>query len=812
MSWRACAGVAGGIVILIGVAAFLGSKQAGKSKESSAEIVRSRLSPQVKSQLYGKLQRPILLETTAAHEALAVSAARMQAGELKEAIREQSDDQLAKNPWPVTAYLLASRWKKTGDPEAGKLAARILADLAENPGPPPKQDFHVWENIISEPAVQAFGLLDAAAVNPPLTSEQRHSIIDWFRLGHQRFREVSEASPELSNLTPYALRTLLAAAVACDDREMAQTVGQSLQRLYSPKYFLSDGTWYEGAASYMQQTIGNVAPVIEALRAFNEGPKEMNDSTVPLAELQRRQEFFQRALDRMQFPNGAPLTYGDTHWGKARYAPEKWRYESWQLPDYGLFSIASGTWKVGTAAYLYLPLTARGGRYGGGHQHDDRLAINLWGAGTEALADPGYPVYSEGNYRYFQMSAWPHNVAVATPNTPILNPGGWNRSALLAYDDGEVSGGEIKLLAGSSPGPAQEGIEKAERLISLISTGEGRTYVVDVFRLKGGVAHESFLRPFDDEDASLQCSLPRVATGQDLEQYLQGKPGYLPQYRKLFKNVESIDSARDLHLVWQGKTSGVQVHAWIRSVTGMETLLSRFPRLRPTENQARTRDDFPGWHLYRRRDAQDGKATVFAAVYEICASGAPPLIQDVHWDTTPDPESVAVEITLASGRKDAILAGLPGQPTTMENAEMEGRLAVLIRQPGKPIQSYLYGEGKVIFGGYCHMGTKNFEAPVLEARSEFGSGRAEILVKAKNVPKSGFWGTLRHGDGSGSAFKLSGAHLDNNQVRFETSALGEEIIGDSAKRIAFPLEQSLEPPFRVVVEEPTYQKQNGTER
>lgn len=797
-----------GLLLALGLAVFWNWKPSGKpQKDPLPQKTEARLNQNTKNALLGSLRRSGLLKATPTQEALAARAASMDAAQLEKAIQKQSGKRLSQNPWPGTAFLLASRWQKTNDLPAGQLAARILTALARNPGPPPEREFHVWENILSDPALFAFALLDGVGANSPLTPEQRTTVVKGFQLGHTRFREIADTSPELSNLTPFALRPLMAAALACDDEAMAQTVLQTVEQLYSQKYFLSDGTWYEGAPSYMQQTIGNVAPVLKALQTFSQAYPEMKGASSRIAELQKKQAFFQRALDTMQFPDGSPLTQGDSHQGKPRVAPADQRFLSWQLPDYGLFSLAKGQGKTGTAAYLSLPLTARGGRYGGGHQHDDRLALTLWGAGTDALSDAGYPVYAPGNHRYFHMSAWPHNVAVATPADPTVLPNGWNRSALLAYDSGEVSGGEIQLMEGSSPGPIQEGIEKARRLIALISISEGRSYVVDVFRLKGGVVHESFLRPFEDEDATLTCSLPRVATGQDLDQVLKGKPGYLPKFRKLLKQVERIEGTQDALIVWRGLSSGTQIHVWLRAAAGLETLLSRFPRLRPTLNQVKTRDDFPGWHIYRRREARDGKGTLFAAVYEVSASGVAPLVQGVRWLPTPNPESVAFEVALTSGRKDHILVGHPGQPVSFGDLTMEGRFAVLIRDPGHPLRSYLYGAGEITLGDYRHTGIPNFEASVLEVHNTFGTGRAEILLHTTELPKTGIWGTLLHGDGSGSAFKVHRAHLTDDQVRLETSGLGEEILGNNGSRAVFPLGQTLKPPFRVLMEQPTYQKQ-----
>ena len=120
--------------------------------------------------------------------------------------------------------------------------------------------------------------------------------------------------------------------------------------------------------------------------------------------------------------------------------------------------------------------------YGKGHSHCDNLNIGLYAKNIDMLPELGYPEYTGG---WPKRHAWTANTI--SHNTLLVNDCKAKHSA----------GGKIGLFAVQPPlrvmdvesRNAYRGIEAYRRTVALVDVSETDSYVLDVFRARGGRNH-----------------------------------------------------------------------------------------------------------------------------------------------------------------------------------------------------------------------------------------------------------------------------------------------------------------------------------
>jgi len=120
--------------------------------------------------------------------------------------------------------------------------------------------------------------------------------------------------------------------------------------------------------------------------------------------------------------------------------------------------------------------------YGKGHSHHDCLTIGLYAKNVDMLPDHGYPEFT---------GMWPQRIAW-TSNTTSHN-------TLLVNDQrsGYSPGGKLHLFAVAPPlrvmdvssRTAYEGLQTYRRTVALIDVSDEDSYVIDLFRARGGRNH-----------------------------------------------------------------------------------------------------------------------------------------------------------------------------------------------------------------------------------------------------------------------------------------------------------------------------------
>ncbi len=635
---------------------------------------------------------------------------QLNAAELHQAVaqdRLQRPTVLDRSPLEQVALDLAQYAALSRQPAPARQAIALLVELAnaaEGQTEPQPWDFFGWMKAIPAPAVLAYDLTGSHRDWDANDGAARQTVEAWLRAAAERW--LAEADRRvLSNIAPYGLRHGLGVAIALHDAPLVDRFTAVIGRMYQPYYFTADGLWWEGCVSYHQQTHGNLQSAVHLLtNAWRGGPSaEELALRWPLAPLAGE------AGKTLRYPDGRAITLHDTHFAAAPTGRvQQSLIRPFLLPHAGTACLARGNEQTHLLAYLHACPTCDGGRFGGGHIHDDRLALILYGFGRELLGDAGYATRVE-LHRYFQMHARAHNTAIAwqsETNAPAYAQlaGQPARSATLLYDDGSASNGQIQLLRMQSPGPEALGVTLAERTLLLVAIDASHSYVVDITQLRGGMLHESYLRPQEEEDCQLVSTWTLEEHGGTLAD-LPLPEGVEPAARKhleLLKDPRTAGGDVAGMFTWTSVPTGTVLQAFVNEAPGSTVIFSRMPRLRPTELKPEHSDDYPGWHLTRRRPVQADTLSTFAAVYAVHRADDVSPVRRVLWEPRgeDDEEAVTLRVELASGAVDTLRLARQTQSQRVMGDLTLGGVASWLRVgvDGQPVAGYVHGSGVAALG------------------------------------------------------------------------------------------------------------------
>ncbi|GHA28610.1 hypothetical protein GCM10010329_59770 [Streptomyces spiroverticillatus] len=642
------------------------------------------------------------------------------------------------------------------------------------------------KNTIPYNAVRAYDLVHDS---PDWTPESRAAVEKWLRATVVNFVNLADHRiVGQHNIEVYGFRYAFGVASVLGDPDLVRHVLPMADRMFSGEQFFADGNWEEGSVSYHDQVAVFGRGAFQLLADNFTDPDGYEDTTYGLKLdhtdlVPGRYPIFtktDRPGQELRYPDGAPITLNDTHFLPADQAvaddpirPEYLR--NIEQYHYGYFGLTAGNTKDATHAGLMFPQYSEGLPYKAGHGHGSHLGLNLWGSGMEVLPDQGYPVKPDNN-RYWHMDTPAHN-------TPWI----WSRSAtpqecadalptrasLLAYDDGARGGKQVQLVEASEPGPASDKAEVKRRLLAVIQVPGGRPYTVDLSRLKGGDAHQWFLRASEDENNTLDTALPLKDGGATVKDYYaaSGHDEGLAEDRDLMKDPKIGDGAKDLSFTWTGDRTGTGVRAFVNGNEGDEVIFSKTPTLRRTANEIPKKNDFPGWHFQRRSLVTPDDTTTYGAVYDTWRKGQKPQLTSSAFETGYQGDAMTTVVRTETDRyRDTVYVSDDTTVRDVDGMKLAGRF-VLVRtdkRTGAVVSSYVYGNGQVKAGAYVVV-QKDAEAtlPVTGTSSAYAGTPAAAATDAPNELKTGgdtpppawakgLWATTRLGDGRGYGLRVDG--------------------------------------------------------
>ncbi|UBU18353.1 heparinase II/III domain-containing protein [Nonomuraea gerenzanensis] len=677
------------------------------------------------------------------------------------------------------------------------------------------------KNTIPFQAVRAYDLVHDA---PDWTPQTRALVESWLRRTVVSFVNLADKPTGLHNIEVYGFRYAFAVAAILGDPDLVRYVLPMTDRMFSGRQFFADGTWEEATTSYHDQVMFFARGAFTLLAENYADPAGYaGELTLDHTDLvPARYPIFAKAAtmgQELRFPDGVPVTINDTHFPKAddMVATDPITdLGNIELYGYGHYALTAGDTRDALQAHLTLPPTSEGLPYKAGHGHGDHLGLILWGSGMEVLPDQGYPTQVPNN-RYWHMDTPAHN-------TPWIwskdNAGGYTcqdalgtGAAVLAYDDGAASGKGVQLIEASEPGPAQDGAEVKRRLLAVIQSPDGR-YAVDVSRLKGGDAHQWFLRASEDEDVTLDTALPLQDKGGTVKSYHDstGRTEGLAEDRDLMRDPRVGPGTEDLSFTWTGARTGTAVRAFVNGSPGDEVIFSKVPTLRRTANDAAKKDAYPNWHFQRRRLVTPADTTTYAAVYETMRAGRPGNLSAVTFEESygGDPMTSVTRIETPRYR-DIIYVSDSTEERVVDGLAMAGRfvLARLDKATGAVVSGYVNGRGH-LHGGAFRLTGEERTLTVTATSSAWTGAPATPLASAPDaltldgtLPAwaEGLWATTRLGDGRGWGLRVEqvsrGSAVVHDWVPFE--------VGTSGATTSFhPRDQQVPGPVTVTVRRPAW--------
>jgi len=330
-------------------------------------------------------------------------------------------------------------------------------------------------------------------------------------------------------------------------------------------------------------------------------------------------------------------------------------YASQHLAGYGLATLQNGNPAHPIAASLF---------YGQfmGHSHHDKMHLDIFAENASLVPDFGYPETANSNDPR-RAGFFAHTVSHNTVMVDMANQAA-GRGRCLAYDAGP--GCQYVDARNDNVYPQ---CQTYRRSVAMVSPAPDRSFLVDVFRVRGGRQHDWLVHgTHADFESSLPLSAPRQGTlagpevkyGFYYDDELLGKAAYGSvnywRYKgsafQFLYNVQEAALAPGASATWRVITGGDRACPLIRGAEGafLKThLIGEAEHVfacdgKPQQNRRGMPEQVK--FLVRRRTGED-LASTFVTVFEPGAGSE--WIKGVTRLPTPGEDSVALRLDLHSG-------------------------------------------------------------------------------------------------------------------------------------------------------------------
>lgn len=581
------------------------------------------------------------------------------------------------------ALHLAMLARLTGDPSQADRAAALLARFAEvipkwpiwspyseeaGAKKPLRQDdpatfrsefaAGLWGAWIYMDLMMGTPLVEANEILAPTGAVERTGATDairrMFDLHVQTQRKFNPA-PDFSNMDGFQIRGYLDFGRLLPDPELVHEAVRRLRAMYRSSFY-PDGWWHEGSIGYHMDLVGSLQEAARALPAGYSDPpgfKSAVDGTrfddLDLPALLRESSRRANAVaQRMVMPDRTLMAVHDTPW------PLRAPPDLTPPPQSHLFgALGQGTLISGEddgLAMATLHWSASGS-----HAHADALNLNLWAKGTEAISETQYrPLPGSDSTRAWHTSTAGHATVVVNGvnQSPTGRYGSRMRSkkpedAIPGIKDwrwrwtgcNAQDAGELRLFSTTFPmvqvieADATRAYDKAtgvtmyRRTIALVRIDDADSYVVDIFRIKGGTSADYMLRASLQMSQTLRLSVPVAAISGTEHTAL--------------RNLRSGAVDGEWIAAFEME-NGVTLLTFMAGAPGTTVIQADGPAMRRV-------GDAP--FVIARRE---GSETTFVAVHHVMR-GSTPRVQGIELVPTPCAGCVALKVKVGA-RTDTILS------------------------------------------------------------------------------------------------------------------------------------------------------------
>lgn len=567
----------------------------------------------------------------------------------------------------------------------------------------------------------------------------------------------------------------MGAAVILDNPDYVRYLMGRFNAAINPATFYADGMWYEGSFDYGKQMTGNVVTPTIILESYRDPlgyvDEEYGISLDGTFDVEGRWSgwlYIGNGLGAKNiYPDGSPVAVHDTHWQNveknlANNTIKEANLKNHEMNHFGLYSLKYGN----TEEAQQINILAQG-TSSVSHQHSSPLAISYYTAGMEVLPDQGYPTPTS-LHRYTHTAMMGHNTTyVGAGGSTPLSGSFWIRPNVYAYDDGSHNNKQVQLIEAANLMPDYHKIDDNRRMLMMIATDENHSYAVDVHRVKAKGVTESYMHQTEDEDVEFETSLqleePFKGT---IKEWLPSKniySGHITSsaYSDVIKNTRGATTSDDFWFTWKGKRSGTTLKTWVKAEENTVIGFSDFPTIRRTEKDAKLKNNFPGYHYYRKNMGRVGDPTTYANLYEGWRENEAPKVLNVTWiDPEDDDKRTTMLKVELEDYYDYIYTSLDMEERKLEDFTMSGyaNIVRVNKETGEIVYTYLYGEGTIKRGDFVATGNEKLSYRVLQAQgSRASENNIPNELKVEGTPTrdiEGYWCNVTFPDGSGKAFEV----------------------------------------------------------
>ncbi len=402
-----------------------------------------------------------------------------------------------------------------------------------------------------------------------------------------------------------------------------------------------------------------------------------------------------------------------------------------QLMDgFGLAILQTPQAQDGRALWMYFGRNT-------GHGHLDRLNLGLYACGIDMLPDLGYPEFASGRPR---DHAWTRNNAShAVPTVDAA-------SQLPSYT-GHVNAfepeGKVRLVDVSSDG-LYPGATTVRRTAWMVDDDEQHSYVLDIVRLRGGSRHTLCWPGPSDAATATGLTLAKQPTGTyagpDVPAEAEAKLYDKKAGYSFLTNVERAANPPAVFTVdWLARdaynqpTPGREPHLLLHSLTPLtEAALADGE---PPQNRKGAPRKLRYLMLDRRGQDLDSTFVTVLEPYD-----KTPLIRSVRLvpvvDAPAGTNPVAVEVTLANGRVDTLIATERPGHVQAGGVTLDGACGFVARQDGKVAIARLMGGVRLSCDGLdLRVPTSAYTGEIRSAEPGYPDDQRILLSAA--IPKEG---------------------------------------------------------------------------
>lgn len=382
---------------------------------------------------------------------------------------------------------------------------------------------------------------------------------------------------------------------------------------------------------------------------------------------------------------------------KADLAADPGPLRSFNTGGYGLAVLQAPQREAGRALLMYY------GRMGG-HGHEDRLQLGLVAHDCVMAPDMGYPQYT--GYWPPRIGWDSHNIS---HNTCMVNDKGFNRESWSGKTRLFEQAGPIRVVDVDG-GKVHDNVTTFRRCAVMVDVDEASSYMLDLFWVRGGKNHRLIQNGGGPEVTTSDLQLTpqdkgtyageNVALGEFYDgpkDWTYDGSGFM-----YLDRVQKGGPAGDFWVDWKiveprrKMPDDWEAHLRVHNLTAVDeaALCTGYPpAYKGNPPQLR--------YLLRTRFGEDLR-TQFVSVLE--PYGKSPLITGVRLlksEETPEGFRAAVEVKLADGRRDVVLATENGGKVEAGGVSLEGRLG-FVRFDAAPLAQVLIA-GRSLVAGKCRL-------------------------------------------------------------------------------------------------------------